>query len=514
VAEQVADLFAALGLKPIESQWKRGSELINGVKTALVGLGAVLGVRAFAGMVQDTVNVASHAVDAANKLGITAEAVQELGYAASQSGSDLDSITTGLSKFALTLEAARKGNKEARKSFKELGVRVKDFKGKNLDQGLEIVAEAFSKIEDPVKRLSVASAILGKQGTGLVEFLGLGRDGIAELRTEAQELNGVLSNETAGALEAFGDQQAKVKVAVQGLKNEIAVALLPVLQDVAQGMIGWVKANREAIVSGIHTFVAGLVSVFRVLAKVGTIVAEVVGLVADNIDIVIVAVAGLSAAFGGVLAPVLVLIKALDYFFTFQEVIDGISFGIEVVADMIAIMRKAFASAISYIGSSLRSMWGAVSGVARTIADAFIGAASAIRNAFESAFNWIADKADWLWNKIPGPIRDALDFVVDVTGDLVGGAVDLITGGEDTAATVPVDAVTAGAGSQAAVMTRPVTSMASAGTVNVDVRNELNVEAGRADAREVASLTGDTLNAFKSDLERELVHASALTEIA
>ncbi len=269
---KVADLFARLSLRPDKRSFDMAEKAIGAVKTALIGLVSIRAVQWMGGLVQETVNVASAAVETSAKLGITAEAVQELGYAAQQTGGDGEKLADGMGKMAKQADLARNGSKEAAAAFKLAGVDTRKLANGTLplDAALEQVATKLAAMPDGYAKSNLAMKLFGKSGRDLIPLLNEGGKGIAKLRKEARDLGGVIDNETAASLEDFGDQQDKVKFALGGIRNEVVRALLPSLQKMVGAFLKWVKANRALLAQKLERVMRGVVSAVLMAVKAFT----------------------------------------------------------------------------------------------------------------------------------------------------------------------------------------------------------------------------------------------------
>jgi hypothetical protein len=297
---KVAEIFAALSLKPDTASFDAAEKLIGGLKTGLMALGAaaVGATVALGAMIQSTINEASAAVDAAARLGITAEQVQELGYAASLSGGSMETLEGGLRALSRTLASAKDGSKEARSALRDLGLSMSDasVKSGDIDAVLMAAAERISAMPDGYEKGALAMKLFGRAGTQLLPLLNEGADGISKLRQEARELGVVIDNDTAGALEALGDDQDRLKASLTGIRNQIVVALLPTLQKVAKHVLEWIKNNRELIKLRVHQVITLLGKALMLVGKAIGYVVDAFGFLRDNIEWVAVAIGALVGA--------------------------------------------------------------------------------------------------------------------------------------------------------------------------------------------------------------------------
>lgn len=235
---------------------------------------AVAGAAAAAGlavMVKAAIDSADSLNDLSKASGISVESLSGLGYAAEQSGSDMDSLAVGMKKLSSASYDAAKGNKAAADTFKTLGVNVKNADGslRSTEEILLDVADVFSQYEDGAAKASLAQDLFGKSGTQLIPFLNQGRDGIKELTDEAKELGVVVSTQTAQAADDFNDNLAKLKASTSGVGLSIASELLPSLVDVTGQIVEFIKQG-----DGVQRIASAIETAFKLIADIGSRVAE------------------------------------------------------------------------------------------------------------------------------------------------------------------------------------------------------------------------------------------------
>jgi len=195
------------------------------------------------------------AIDTADKLndfnvrlGVSAEALSGWGYAAQQSGTDIDALGIGLKKLSKAMAEALDPKSSQSKLFEALGVSVKDAQGnlRSLEDILPEIASAFKSLDNETLEASLSMELFGKSGTDLLEFLNLGSDGLSEMRDKARELGIELSDTTLKAADQFNDTLGDLKAATNGLFTQLAAELLPELQALTKNLIEIVKEGRKA----------------------------------------------------------------------------------------------------------------------------------------------------------------------------------------------------------------------------------------------------------------------------
>jgi hypothetical protein len=244
----VAEYFAALRLIPDEASFAHGNALLERVKglaTSVTGLFAgALAVGAVARFTRETISALPAITDLSDQTKVSADAIQSLGFAASQSGSDATTLAGGLIKLTRNIGDAAKGTGTVADTFASLGIHVRDAGGsvRDTDAVLLDLADALAKIPDTARRADKATELLGRSGAQLVPFLSQRSAAIAGMQAEARALGLVLDEQTIRAFDDVDDRLNKAEATFGGAARAIVVALLPALERMADVAVDIAKA--------------------------------------------------------------------------------------------------------------------------------------------------------------------------------------------------------------------------------------------------------------------------------
>lgn len=263
----VRELFARLGLKVDNGSFDRGSRAISGLRGALTGLLSVATFEGVRRLVQGVADAADEIDKSSQAAGVSVAALQQLRFAAQLGGASAEQMGIGLRQLSKNIADVARGSGEAKDAFRELGIRAKE-NGKLLEseEALSQVADRFAEMEDGTRKTALAMRIFGESGAALIPTLNQGREGIAALREEFTALGGELSEETVKAFAQLNDDQTRLRAIWTGMKNTIAIELLPAMQRIVTTTIGWFKENGRLISQGVLGFLKGLADVLRGLA--------------------------------------------------------------------------------------------------------------------------------------------------------------------------------------------------------------------------------------------------------
>lgn len=412
----IAELFASLGLRPDEASWKRGEALIEGVKKGLEIFAGYEAVKFIGELVKSTAEAAIGAERMAQKVGISTEAVQELGYAAQVTGISAEEMQHGFQHLAIGLqEAHTKGTGPLVEGLQQLGVSFSAVANKSPDEILAVLADRFAAMPDGAKKTAAAMDIFGRAGANLIPLLNKGGDGIGELRKEAEELSVVIDDKTAKSFEGLEESTLKIKGTLTGLKNTVVTALLPVIKDMAESLFEWVRANREIIASTLKSVVEGLIVVIKAFGEGVAFVVEVAGYLREHSELLIGVLTILGAllleiaadaviAWAAALGPITLVIAAatalgVAIYKVWKSFKDG------------GVVREVF----NWIGGKLSSFVDALKSAGSSIYDFFAGIGRFIRGVFEGVIDWIDSQIDRV-KRAAKAVKDFFD-----TGDTIDG---------------------------------------------------------------------------------------------
>lgn len=266
----VRELFAKLGLSVDAASFAVADHMLGAIKSGLglIVSGAVKAGEGLAEIVTKTVETAGALNDTSVALGVTTDAIQELGYAAKLNGSSVEGMSDGIRKLSINMAAAASGSEEAAQTFRKLGVQITEGgKLRAADAVIGDIAEKFKAMPDGARKVAAAVSLFGKSGASLIPTLTLGRDKLEETRQEARDLGIILDKNVIPAADDLGDSWDKIKLAADGLRYAIAGPLLASLNESAESTLAWIKANRGLIAQRMRSVLMGLSEAIKAIAS-------------------------------------------------------------------------------------------------------------------------------------------------------------------------------------------------------------------------------------------------------
>jgi len=199
---------------------------------------AVATSAALAVSVKKAIDHADQLGEMSQAIGLTAEQLSSLEYAAKMSGLSIDDLSTSFRKFNKMIYDGATGSKESADAFKSLGVSLTDSSGRlknNYTLFLES-ADALSKMSDGAQKSALAQELFGKSGANMIPIINEGKDGIKKLADEAARFGVVVSSETVAASDKFNDNMTRIASISQGLVNHFTAGLIPTISNLSDNI--------------------------------------------------------------------------------------------------------------------------------------------------------------------------------------------------------------------------------------------------------------------------------------
>ena len=291
----------AKGLRAAEKRLKAFGAGVRSLGTQLAALGGAIitpllgAAKVFAGA-GDTLD------KMAGRTGVSVEALSELGFAAEQSGADLETLEAGLRKMQRSINDAAEGMQTAVDALAALGLSVQALQDLTPEQQFKLIADRLSKIEDPTTRAALAMELLGKSGTRLLPLLKDGAAGIEALQQQARDLGLTISTQSAKDAALLTDTLNILWRTLKQAAFTIGAAVAPTLIDLANRatrvvvvVTNWLTQNKALIVTVLKV-AAAVTAVGIALIAAGTLISGI-GAVFGWLAAV---VTGIGAAFGAI----------------------------------------------------------------------------------------------------------------------------------------------------------------------------------------------------------------------
>lgn len=328
------------------------------------------------------------------RIGITAEQLQEFSYAATHAGAapeDLEDALKDLGEHMAEIANGIDTSSDAFTLFQKLGIEMKDAAGnmRPVEQVFLDLADAIQRNEDPALRAKMAMATMGDSGRKLIPMLTSGSDGLKQMAAQARGLGLVMSNDAVASAATMTDHMDDMRAVIGSVGNAIGAKLAPTVIRMSDRFRDLAAANREA-------FSLKFASVAERLAQ--TI---------EKID------------FEGIASAVLTF---ADYAIRAFNAIGGFN---TVLYAMGAIMAGKTLMSVIALGSSILQMvqtFGALVTAARTAAVAMAGAfgpVGLVLTAVAAIAGVVIANWDSIWPALKTGASAAADFVGNVWNTVI-----------------------------------------------------------------------------------------------
>lgn len=299
-----------------------GLTKVSKASAATVGkiakIGAAFGVAA-AGATAALTRASMQNIDSlaktADKIGITTEALAGLQHAAELTGVSGETMNMALQRMTRRVSEAANGTGEAVKALDELGINAAELEKLPLDTQMGIIADAMGKVGNQSDKVRLAMKLFDSEGVALVNTLAGGSEGLSAMAKEAELLGLSISRVDAAQVEAANDAVTRAKGVFEGVGNQIAVTLSPLVAELAtnfyqssldmneSGNVG--QRVAEALIKGfakladmVHYLRLGFNYVRFAIAKMGQFALTVVSKMTKSFDLLIAGYNKVAEIFG------------------------------------------------------------------------------------------------------------------------------------------------------------------------------------------------------------------------
>jgi len=216
-------------MQGVQGRVKNLRMAMSGLNKTFAALGLILSAGAFVRMVKGSIDAADAFGKLETQTGIAANTLQAYVNAGKLAGVEQATIEKGLRRLAQSMREADQGVATYKDAYDDLGISVRTTDGtlKTNQQVLGEISDAFASMEDGVTKTAIAMEIFGRSGAQMVNLL---NDGKASL----EEFNFEVSERFAQNSEYFNDQMTMLGFTFQGFSKQLADALLPTLNNLAE----------------------------------------------------------------------------------------------------------------------------------------------------------------------------------------------------------------------------------------------------------------------------------------
>ncbi|MBS1170020.1 MAG: phage tail tape-measure protein [Burkholderiaceae bacterium] len=231
VAKLQSDMGKATAIA--EAHLARIDQAAGIVKTSLTAIGAGLlagaSFDAIKSKIDDAIKSAADMQQLSERTGVAADKLSALAGVAKLSGTDTESLATGMQKLSKSMIDAQNGGEKTSNTFKAIGISAADLKGKDPGEVFKLVADKLDKYQDGAEKVVVMQNLMGKSGANLLPLM---KDLV-----EVGELQAKVTAEQAAMADEYDKNQVKLAASQNAVYKMIAMEALPVLNAFTKAML-------------------------------------------------------------------------------------------------------------------------------------------------------------------------------------------------------------------------------------------------------------------------------------
>ena len=209
--------------------------------------GAAKAVSTLADWTAETAKLNDETAKNARNLGVSAEMLQALNFAAERAGASSASVAKALKQLAV--QSANAGRKSAQQveTFKRLGVEFETTGGamRSTEAIFRDVADAIQIQGVNSRTTADLSILLGRSGAELGNLMLGGSKGLDEMLARITELGALQGGAALFAAEQYEDAMTDFDTAMRGVRMEIGNDLIPVVTLLLEGFVKNLPAIKD-----------------------------------------------------------------------------------------------------------------------------------------------------------------------------------------------------------------------------------------------------------------------------
>lgn len=243
------DKSSAKSMKRFDLNLKSAERSVSMFRNGLLAIGAAGGALALMG--RQAIKTADDIGNVADKLGLSAERLQEYRHAAEQVGVAQGTLDLALQRFTRRMAEAAQGQGELKGILEQYGIAVRDSNGRmrDADDVLRDLSTAMGGAENQAERLRIAFKAFDSEGADLVRLFGGGTAAVDQFIDRAREL-GVIINESLIREAQEANQKLGEMEQIMGVHLlRAGLTLVPLMKRVAESF------SKPEVIAGLEDMV-------------------------------------------------------------------------------------------------------------------------------------------------------------------------------------------------------------------------------------------------------------------
>jgi uncharacterized protein YdcH (DUF465 family) len=251
------------------------TSMVKGLGTWQTAVAGAAGAAGLGYMINRSLAATQQLEKLSRQTGFSVEAIQELNFAAQQTGVRSDRLYDALGEMTQRMGEAsadfqRTGGDvtEMGEGFQAAGIAVDNLDRRNPQQVLYQVAEAIREAETESKALNIAVKTFGDEGgRDMVAMLREGSGALRDMAQRANELGLVLEDDVVQQA-SNAKERVGLLVDVMGTQWQRVVGeLAPEISEMADNMADWVENNQKFLTQDVPEHVKAIAREVKVLGE-------------------------------------------------------------------------------------------------------------------------------------------------------------------------------------------------------------------------------------------------------
>ena len=359
-ALQLREQLEQIDKLKFENATKNITKLSNGLetaakKTAVLSAAAVGAIAGVWKLGSDAATTGANLQDMADRLDISAEALQRYDYIALQSGVETEQLVKSIVKARDAVGTALAGGTNtASKALQTLFGDLSQIPT-GTEEAFTAIIEKLSQVEDSTMQAYYANEIFGERlATNLIPLINNGADRLSQLGEEFESI-GYLSNEQVQSLADFDDELNIMKERLELAKTELGIAMLPIMEQFAdiltnvvvpaiQALSDWfnnLPEPMQKVLTGVLLLTAGLSPMFLILSKIVGVIPSLIKMFTSLRSASLATYVGI-ASLAGALGLVFDLIGNWSEMSTLEKVLKSLALAFLVAAAAVTVFHASW----------------------------------------------------------------------------------------------------------------------------------------------------------------------------
>jgi len=173
----------------------------------------------------------------ARSLGLTTAAFQKMSLVAGEAGVETGKLSSMLGLMQRNIVELGQGTQAQVDAFGRLGLSMRDLQGLEPDAQFAKIADALNKITDPAEKTAMAMEVFGRSGRDAINMLNGYGAAAANAAAFQQRFGIAVAQDVAQGVERANDAVGRLGMVFTGLGNQMAGAVAPSIERVANGLV-------------------------------------------------------------------------------------------------------------------------------------------------------------------------------------------------------------------------------------------------------------------------------------